>query len=89
VPSQGQMRVLGHDVARDPLAIRMKIGYMPENDAHIPGMNAVSFVAYCAELSGLPRADAMQRAHDARMKCCSTSGSAKPATATSTPTRPA
>jgi ABC-2 type transport system ATP-binding protein len=37
---------------------------MPENDGHIPGMNAVSFVAYCAELSGLPRADAMQRAHE-------------------------
>ena len=37
---------------------------MPENDAHIPGMNAVSFVAYCGELSGLPRADAMQRAHE-------------------------
>ena len=27
-------------------------------------MNAGSFVAYCAELSGLPRADAMQRAHE-------------------------
>jgi ABC-2 type transport system ATP-binding protein len=27
-------------------------------------MNAVSFVAYCAELSGLPRVDAMQRAHE-------------------------
>ena len=29
-----------------------------------PGMTAVSFVAYCAELSGLPAADAMQRAHE-------------------------
>jgi ABC-2 type transport system ATP-binding protein len=37
---------------------------MPENDGHIPGMNAVSFVAYCGELAGLPRADAMQRAHE-------------------------
>ena len=27
-------------------------------------MNAVSFVAYCGELAGLPRADAMQRAHE-------------------------
>ena len=27
-------------------------------------MNAVSFVAYCGELSGLPHADAMQRAHE-------------------------
>jgi ABC-2 type transport system ATP-binding protein len=27
-------------------------------------MNAVSFVAYCGELAGLPRTDAMQRAHE-------------------------
>ena len=44
--------------------IRARIGYMPETDGHIPGMNAVSFVAFCGELSGLPRADAMQRAHE-------------------------
>lgn len=64
VPNQGRMRVLGLDVAEAPLQIRARVGYMPENDAHIPGMNAVSFVAYCAELSGLPRVDAMQRAHE-------------------------
>src|ERR1700687_5315665 len=64
VPDQGRMRVLGLDVAVSPLEIRARIGYMPESDAHIPGMNAVSFVAYCGELSGLPRSDAMQRAHE-------------------------
>jgi ABC-2 type transport system ATP-binding protein len=64
VPDQGQMRVLGIDVRTAPLKIRGRIGYMPENDAHIPGMNAVSFVGYCGELAGLPRADAMQRAHE-------------------------
>ena len=63
-PSQGRMRVLGIDVATSPIEIRARIGYMPENDAHIPGMNAVSFVAYCGELAGLPRTDAMQRAHE-------------------------
>src|SRR5437588_9554168 len=64
VPDRGQMRVLGLDVAIVPLEIRARVGYMPENDAHIPGMNAVSFVAYCGELAGLPRVDAMQRAHE-------------------------
>src|SRR5207248_174055 len=64
LPERGQMRVLGLDVATSPLEIRARIGYMPENDAHIPGMNAVSFVAYCGELAGLPRVDAMQRAHE-------------------------
>src|SRR5215210_5244731 len=63
-PDQGQMTVLGLDVARSPLEIRARIGYMPENDGHIPGMNAVSFVAYCGQLAGLPEVDAMQRAHE-------------------------
>src|SRR5215475_1538827 len=63
-PDAGRMRVLGLDVAVQPLDIRTRVGYMPENDAHIPGMNAVTFVAYCGELSGLPPADAMQRAHE-------------------------
>ena len=64
VPERGRMRVLGLDVAESPLEIRARVGYMPESDAHIPGMNAVSFVAYCGELAGLPRVDAMQRAHE-------------------------
>jgi len=64
VPSHGQMRVLGLDVATAPIDIRARIGYMPENDAHIPGLTAVQFVAYCGELAGLPGADAMQRAHE-------------------------
>ena len=64
VPEKGSMKVLGLDVATSPLEIRERIGYMPESDAHIPGMNAVSFVAYCGQLSGLPAVDAMQRAHE-------------------------
>src|SRR5947207_5147240 len=63
-PSAGRMSVLGMNVAQEPLAIRAHIGYMPETDAHIPGMNAVSFVGYCGQLAGLPAVDAMQRAHE-------------------------
>jgi ABC-2 type transport system ATP-binding protein len=63
-PDQGRMTVLGMDVAERPLDIRARLGYMPESDAHIPGMNAVSFVAYCGQLAGLPPVDAMQRAHE-------------------------
>ena len=63
-PSSGSLRVLGLDVASQPLEIRARIGYMPESDGHIPGMTAVAFVAYCGELSGLGRVDAMQRAHE-------------------------
>jgi ABC-2 type transport system ATP-binding protein len=63
-PDEGRMHVLGLDVAERPMEIRARIGYMPETDGHIPGMNAVSFVAYCGQLAGLPVDDAMQRAHE-------------------------
>ena len=62
-PHVGRMHVLGMDVVDRPLEIRARLGYMPESDAHIPGVNAVTFVAYCGRLAGLPAPDAMQRAH--------------------------
>src|SRR4030095_10078506 len=64
VPEKGSMKVLGLDVARAPLEVRGRLRYLPESGSHIPGMTAVSFVAYCGELSGLPATDAMQRAHE-------------------------
>ena len=63
-PTSGKLSVLGLNVADRPLEVRARLGYMPENDGHIPGMNAVTFVAYCGQLAGLPKADAMQRAHE-------------------------
>ena len=63
-PKSGRLEVLGLNVADRPLEVRSRLGYMPENDGHIPGMNAVTFVAYCGQLAGLPKTDAMQRAHE-------------------------
>jgi ABC-2 type transport system ATP-binding protein len=63
-PTGGRLAVLGLDVATRPLDVRARLGYMPESDGHIPGMNAVTFVGYCAQLAGLPKSDAMQRAHE-------------------------
>jgi len=63
-PDSGALNVLGLNVADKPLEVRARLGYMPESEAQIPGMSAVSFVAYCGQLSGLPKADAMQRAHE-------------------------
>src|ERR687891_2815140 len=51
-PTTGKMQVLDLNVADKPYEIRARLGYMPESDGHIPGMNAVTFVAYCGELAG-------------------------------------
>ena len=63
--SGGTASILGLDIKRDRNEIRSVIGYMPENDALIANMTAVSFVRMMGELSGmLPRA-ALERAHEA------------------------
>jgi len=63
-PAQGEGRVLGFDIRRDQFLIRRSVGYMPEDDCLIPGMDAVTFTSYFGELSGMPRQEAMKRAHD-------------------------
>jgi ABC-2 type transport system ATP-binding protein len=64
-PSSGSARVLGHDIRTSVSTIRSLVGYMPENDAFISKMSAVSFVQMMAELSGLPAEAALERAHEA------------------------
>ncbi|MGA2361183.1 MAG: ABC transporter ATP-binding protein [Candidatus Aminicenantales bacterium] len=64
VPASGEGTVLGYDICRDQAKIRRSVGYMPENDCFIAGMDAVTFTAYFGELSGMPREEAMKRAHE-------------------------
>jgi ABC-2 type transport system ATP-binding protein len=61
---KGQGRVMGLDVSRSGLEIRRRVGYMPERDCHIPGMNGFEYVAFCGRLTGMPSKDARRRAHE-------------------------
>jgi len=63
-PESGEGLVLGHDILKDSFGIRRVVGYMPEDDCFIPGLDAVAFTSHFGELSGMPRAEAMKRAHD-------------------------
>ena len=63
-PAAGSGQILGCDILSHDLAIRRLIGYVPENDCLLPGMDAVTLTAYLGELSGMPRQEAIKRAHD-------------------------
>jgi len=56
--------VLGYDMAVAPRQARGLLGWMPERGGIIPGMTGVAMVSYLGELSGMPKQDAMQRAHE-------------------------
>ena len=57
------MEVLGRDTRR-VVEYRTRIGYAPEHDCLPPGSSAAEFLAYMAEISGLPRSAARLRASD-------------------------
>jgi ABC-2 type transport system ATP-binding protein len=64
-PAAGRLRVLGLAVPGQVAALRALVGYMPESDSFIAGLTAVRLVRLMAELSGLPPATALERAHEA------------------------
>ena len=60
-PDEGRASVLDHDIAADPLAVRAQVGYLPEG-ACLPGdVTAADFVAFMAQLGGLPPRQARER----------------------------
>lgn len=63
-PSAGTARILGHDIAGGNAYVRSMVGYMPERDSFIPAMTGIRFVRLMAELSGLSRENALERAHE-------------------------
>jgi len=65
-PSGGRARIAGFDPTQraQRLALRRKVGYMPESDCLIPRMNGVEIVTALGRLTGMTARDAMTRAHE-------------------------
>jgi len=62
-PTAGRALFEGVDVSVQPAA-RQRIGYMPEHDCLPRNMDAIEFLSYMGQLSGLPSHDARVRAAD-------------------------
>ena len=63
-PTSGTMSVLGHDPETEPLEVRARIGYMPEGECLPKDQTAADFVAYAAQLAGIPVSEARRRASE-------------------------
>lgn len=63
-PTTGTARVLGLSVTDDTIAMRERVGYMPERGGLPPDQTAADFMIYAAELAGIASRAARQRASD-------------------------
>jgi ABC-2 type transport system ATP-binding protein len=63
-PGDGSIWALGRSIPAEALAVRSRVGYMPESECLPPDQTAADFLSYAAELAGLPTRAARQRASD-------------------------
>ncbi|MDP6156346.1 MAG: ABC transporter ATP-binding protein [Candidatus Thermoplasmatota archaeon] len=63
--TSGTAMLLNTSISDKNFEVRRNFGYMPEHECLVPTMNAVTFISYMAMINGLPRSDAVQRAHEA------------------------
>ncbi len=63
-PVRGGAKVLGIDAVRNPIAVRRRVGYVPESAGHFPGLTGFENVAYAGQIAGMPRGEARRRAHE-------------------------
>jgi len=56
-PDAGTARVDGIDVAADPVAVKRKLGYLPENSPVYPEMTVQEFLGFIAEVRGFKGAE--------------------------------
>jgi ABC-2 type transport system ATP-binding protein len=55
--SGGEVRVLGHDPQREPLAVKRRVGYLPDAVGFYEHMTATDNLRYTAGLVGIPVAE--------------------------------
>jgi ABC-2 type transport system ATP-binding protein len=66
-PSDGRVRIDGHDSFSDALEARRAVGYLPESPPLYPEMKVAAYVRYVTAIKGVPRArrrEAVARALD-------------------------
>jgi ABC-2 type transport system ATP-binding protein len=62
--SDGTARVLGHDPAREPLEVKRRVGYLPDQVGFYDNLTAAENLRYTARLMGLDRVEREARIKD-------------------------
>jgi ABC-2 type transport system ATP-binding protein len=64
-PSGGEVRVLGFDPVRQPLSVKARVGYMPDQVGFYDELTARENLIYIAKLNGIPRSEIQRRVEQA------------------------
>ena len=63
-PTAGTAEVCGYNATANPIAVKRKVGYMPDSVGFYDSMTALENLLYIARLNGVAEAEVKERAHD-------------------------
>lgn len=68
-PTEGSVKVAGHDVVSQSLEVRKRIGYMPENMPLYTDMRVDEYLRFRANLKGVPSKKVKERVEIVKQQC--------------------
>ena len=60
-PTHGQVMVMGHDMQKESIRVKQRIGYLPEESSLYEAMTAKQYLLFFSELYRMPRQKALAR----------------------------
>jgi ABC-2 type transport system ATP-binding protein len=61
LPTSGSATVCGHDVVREPMEVKRRVGYVPESGAVYESLTGLEYLEMVAALHGIPAPQARER----------------------------
>ncbi|MDZ7639001.1 MAG: ATP-binding cassette domain-containing protein [Bryobacterales bacterium] len=68
-PSRGSVRIAGHDVLDDALAVKRAVGYLPETPPLYTDMPVDAYLRFVGEIKGVPAKELSGRVEYAMKRC--------------------
>ncbi|WP_295452959.1 ABC transporter ATP-binding protein [uncultured Thiodictyon sp.] len=68
-PSSGQVEIAGIDLARNPVAAKRLLGYLPERPPLYQDLRLDEYLQFCARLHRVPRAKTADAVAEAKHRC--------------------
>ena len=68
-PTSGTATVAGYDVQAQPLEVKKRVGYLPENPPLYPELEVEDYLAFVGKLKGLRKSELKARIDEACQRC--------------------
>jgi len=68
-PNEGRVKILDHDITQNPLAVKQKLGYLPEHNPLYPEMTVEGYLRFAAQIKGVEAKEETKRVNTVIAEC--------------------